>query len=216
MGCSAAVVLFVSLADGRTGVLKIRPDGTGLEGEAGRLAWLQGRLGSPEPVAWVDDSSGQWLLMTAVPGRMAQEAGDASALARAIGVALRQIHDLPANDCPFADWTPPRILDRVRARTPHAVAPVYLPTGPLRFLHGDACLPNWLIDGEGADLRVTGWVDVGDCGLGDPAWDLHLLRGSFGRNGLRFDREAFIAGYGSWPSDDDRDAWCAWADKGLG
>jgi aminoglycoside phosphotransferase len=56
------------------------------------------------------------------------------------------------------------------------------------FTHGDACLPNFLTDGE----RVTGIVDLGRGGVAHPAQDwtlaLRSMRDNCGARGERLER----------------------------
>lgn len=57
------------------------------------------------------------------------------------------------------------------------------------FTHGDACLPNFLTDGE----RLAGIVDLGRAGVAHPAQDwalaLRSMRDNFGVNAERQLRE---------------------------
>jgi aminoglycoside phosphotransferase len=66
-------------------------------------------------------------------------------IARRFGEILRDIHLLDASSCPFGDQALGHVL-----------------------IHGDYCLPNVLVE----DGRLTGLVDVGRSGLGDPRDDL--------------------------------------------
>ncbi|HEU0027175.1 MAG TPA: phosphotransferase, partial [Ktedonobacterales bacterium] len=82
----------------------MRPRLGELRAERERLDWLHGRLPVPAVEGWAEEDGGAWLLLSAAPGAMAQDAntpGDTSTLARALGEGLRRIHASPVADCPF-------------------------------------------------------------------------------------------------------------------
>lgn len=140
-------------------------------------------------------------------------------LAEQLGVALRTIHTweppLPRPDptctwletalsqlaapsqdpitdpfSPFRGTTYAALHSWVLAKTP-MVAP------RLAFCHGDACLPNFLSDGE----TITGAVDWGDGGWADPRFDLATALWSLRRNTPNDPHtprylEAFLKSYG--------------------
>jgi kanamycin kinase len=145
-----------------------------LEDERARLLWLAGRWPVPELLghfhAWSDD----WLVTRAVRGTPLQDAAlgwPPERVARIFGEILRALHATDACDCPFG----------VRKRG-HVL------------VHGDFCLPNVLV----TDGRLTGLVDVGRAGLGNPETDLAAglwtLQYNFGRGY----GGAFLEAYG-WP-----------------
>lgn len=70
-------------------------------------------------------------------------------------------------------------------------------TGPLVLLHGDLHVRHVLVAADGA---VTGVIDWGDTGLGDPAVDLMIGYAAFAGAA----REAFLGAYG--PVEDGSDA----------
>lgn len=100
-------------------------------------------------------------------------------LAALLGEALARLHAIDVADFPFADApgqastaTPSssectkarraEILHELRSRLPAPSAPV--------LLHGDPCLPNVLVMND----ELSGFVDLGSAGLGDPRNDLVL------------------------------------------
>ncbi|MFN8038930.1 MAG: phosphotransferase [Acidimicrobiales bacterium] len=170
-------------------------------GEADRLAWLAGRLPVPEVLA-VDAVPGPggstWrVLATTVPtGRPASHPAahrDAESAVAVVARAVRAVHDLPTDDCPFDAATAGRLAvaeARVGAglvRTDD-LAPAYRRLAPERLLHlvgealaavgddesdvvvvhGDLRLDRILVDG-GELSAVVGWHRAG---VGDRYADL--------------------------------------------
>jgi kanamycin kinase len=144
-----------------------------LTGERDRIAWLSGRLPVPEVVGFAHAYGDDWLLTREVPGVPLYHPSlgwEPVRVARRFGEILREIHSTDSSGCPFGQALPGNIL-----------------------IHGDYCLPNVLVD-QG---RLTGLVDLGRAGLGDPrddlaagAWTLHY---NFG-DGLARD---FLDAYGA-------------------
>jgi kanamycin kinase len=119
-----------------------------LAGERDRLEWLQGRLPVPEVIGFFQAAGDDWLLTREVPGvPLYHQSVDMApdSVARLLAEILRAIHGTDAADCPFG----------VRKRG-HVL------------VHGDYCLPNVLV----TDGVLTGLIDVGQTGLGDPRVDL--------------------------------------------
>jgi aminoglycoside phosphotransferase len=92
-----------------------------------------------------------------------------------LGEILRTIHATDATDCPFGVAKRGNVL-----------------------IHGDYCLPNVLVS-EG---RLSGLIDVGQTGLGDPRQDLAAgvwsLQYNFGPGQAR----EFLDAYGAPPMTD--------------
>lgn len=162
-----------------------------------------------------------WLTMEHRPGRGAHEPGhDRGSLIPLLARALRELHAVPVTGIPLpmgpdvlleqaservasglvdrgwraqrhrAGTTAREVLSALAARLTRL--PV---SGPV-LLHGDYCLPNVLVDGEG------GWslIDLGRMGVGDRHLDLADMTGSMLSDlnpsfGPR-DAEAFLDAYG--------------------
>jgi len=94
---------------------KWAPVGSGLDlaAEAARLAWASAWTPVPAVLEQGGDDEGTWLVTAALPGRNAVEPRwleRPAVAARAIGSALRSLHDaLPVDACPF-DWSVPERL----------------------------------------------------------------------------------------------------------
>ncbi|WP_431924603.1 APH(3'') family aminoglycoside O-phosphotransferase [Amycolatopsis tucumanensis] len=190
-------------ADGDRYAKHVPPaDAPGLRHERDRIAWLAGQgVPGPRVLDWHSGETGACLVTSAVPGVPADRLS-ADHLGRAwphIADAVRRLHDLPADDCPFS-----RDLDRMVAVARDVVArgavnPEFLRveqqnTPPPELLarlvpqverrraeeatdtvvcHGDLCLPNIVVDP--GTHEVTGFVDLGRLGRADRHADLALL-----------------------------------------
>jgi kanamycin kinase len=149
-----------------------------LAGERDRLEWLQGRLPVPELIGLYRGFGDDWLVTRAVPGVPLSDKSTGlqpGHVARRLGEILRDIHSVAASDCPFGDSGPGHVL-----------------------VHGDYCLPNVLV----ADGRLSGLVDVGLTGLGNPNVDLAAgvwtLQYNYGPGHAR----EFLEAYGAPPMTD--------------
>ncbi|WP_217185027.1 aminoglycoside 3'-phosphotransferase [Streptomyces sp. AC495_CC817] len=178
------------------------PEVETLAAERDRIEWLS-RTGIPtmSVLDWTASDDGACLVTGAVPGVPA-DALDPSTLTRvwpAIAEITRALHALPVEECPFdrrlAVMMPlaravvaedrvqreflPDELQEVSA--PELLAPIEqeLPVRiaqeaeDLVVCHGDLCLPNILIDVETS--TVSGLIDLGRLGRGDPHADTALL-----------------------------------------
>jgi aminoglycoside 3'-phosphotransferase-1 len=186
--------------------------------EAARLAWLEGRMPAPRIVATTHADGSAWLLTDALPGVSAgayikADRRRAVRVAQTLAGFLRRLHALPADDCPFdssvaawlpvvrqlvadgrvdaedfdaehADWSAARVLAKVESLAGHARGRV--------VVHGDFSLGNLIVGDDGA---VTGCVDVGMLGVGDPYRDIFIGwrdLGGFGEEA----QQAFLAALG--------------------
>jgi aminoglycoside phosphotransferase len=132
---------------GRDGVVYVKRAAS-LAGERDRLEWLQGRLPVPEVVGFFEAAGDDWLMTREVAGVPLYHrlvGWPPSHVARVLGGILRTIHMTDAADCPFGTRKRGHVL-----------------------VHGDYCLPNVLVTGG----VLTGLIDVGQTGLGDPSQDL--------------------------------------------
>lgn len=145
-----------------------------LRPEFDRLEWLRGRWPVAEPVGLFHEMGDDWLVTHALEGVPIYHPSVGWAperVARELGAILRTLHATDAADCPFGTRKPGNVL-----------------------LHGDYCLPNVLVH-EG---RLSGLVDVGGAGLGNPEDDLAAgvwtLQYNYGKGFAR----TFLEAYG-WP-----------------
>jgi len=168
--------------------LKWVPAGFSLDDERERLEWAAVFHPVPTVLDHGADANGEWMLTRAIPGESAVTlASDPRAAAVALGEGLRALHDtLPAEWCSF-DWS---------AESRGGVdAP---PVEQLVVAHGDACLPNTLVDATG------GWVahvDLGSLGLADRWADLAVASMSLDWNVGEGWQGEFFAAYGVVPDE---------------
>lgn len=167
-----------------------------------RTEWLAAAgIACPQVLDWSISEQSACLVTSALPGVPASELS-ASELIRAwpsIALHLKSLHGLPVAACPFErelagmfacaeevvaraavnpdflapsdrDIPPSVLLHRLREEMPHRLAQE--PTD-LVVCHGDACLPNFLIDSH--TLTCTGMIDLGRLGKADRYVDFSLL-----------------------------------------
>lgn len=174
---------------------------TSMAQEAQRLAWAAPHTPVPRVISHGGDASHEWLVTEALDGLSAVDPrwlAEPETAARAVGQGLRALHDaLPTQNCPY-DWGVPA---RVRNAAQRGIeVPAALRQAPpvdrLVVCHGDACVPNTLLDDAG---NPSGHVDLGALGLGDFWADLAVASMSTEWNyGPGFE-DALIAAYGVEP-----------------
>jgi aminoglycoside 3'-phosphotransferase I len=208
--CDDAADWFLKVGDGTAAGLIVD--------EAVRLRWLAGRLPAASIVAAVEADGAAWLLTTAVPGAPAgayikADRRRALAFAEAMAAFVSQLHALPVDDCPFDSsvaawlpvvrqlvaegrvdtedfdaehdgWSAERVLAKVEENACHAKGRV--------VVHGDFSLGNLIVDGDGT---ITGCIDVGRLGVGDPYRDLFIGWRDLGGFG-QVAQAAFLAALG--------------------
>jgi aminoglycoside phosphotransferase len=199
-----------------------------LVAERERLEWLAGTdLPAATVLDWVDDDDTATLTLRTVPGvPMSELSGsDATAAVEPLGRFLARLHATPRESCPFERWlavTVPVVRVRVEeglvdeddfdaARQGRSAEDLLtelvdlrpraeeLEVADLVVCHGDACLPNFLVDP--GTCEVTGMIDVHRLGVADRHLDLALatrptadttLNPGFGPDAA----QALVAAYG--------------------
>lgn len=173
-----------------------------LAAERDRVTWLAAQdIPGAEVVSWSAGDQGACLVTTTVPGVPATGLAPAAILDAwpSIVATLRRLHDLPIERCPFerglagmfrrasqvvaADgvveaWLRPEqrgrpsraLLSELRTELPERLEQE---ATDLVVCHGDACLPNFLVDATSSEC--TGLIDVGRLGTADRHADLALL-----------------------------------------
>ena len=164
-----------------------------LAAERDRLAWAATRLPVPTVLGYGSDATQEWLLTAGLPGVSAiapDWRADPPRLVPLLADALRRLHALPIDDCPFdcrLDVALPLARQRVAAGQVDLARDVHRDHGELTVetalarldrlrlqredlvvCHGDYCLPNLLIDQN----KVSAYLDLGKLGVADRWWDL--------------------------------------------
>src|SRR3989344_1827276 len=119
-----------------------------LSKERDKLKWLQGKLPVPKVISFTIIGAREALLLTAVEGvNLAQLAKEwpPEKVLRALATAVQKFHAVSTDDCPFGQTGQGRVL-----------------------VHGDACLPNFIYQGD----TFSGYIDLGDMRMGNKGIDL--------------------------------------------
>jgi kanamycin kinase len=185
IGCSDAQTYYVERDGGY--VLKIAAPGA-LARAAAMTRFLHGHGLAARVVAYASEAQ-DWLLTERLPGESciaARYLAEPERLCDALAESLLRLHALPSDGCPLRAQT--GLSDD--APTPYDVV-----------LHGDACLPNVLLN----DWAFSGFVDLGDGGVGDRHVDIYWVLWSMQYN-LKSDayRGRFLDAYGRSFLDDER------------
>lgn len=87
-----------------------------LADDAERLRWSYGKIPVPRVIGYGEKDGMEYFVMAYIEGSTAEDyepgAGQKS-MGRLLGEGLRTIHNVPAEDCPFRDFTPDRLIEMV-------------------------------------------------------------------------------------------------------
>lgn len=119
-----------------------------LSKERERLIWLQGKLPVPEVKAFITIGDSDALLLTAIQGvnlALLAKEWPPEKVAKRLATVLQVFHAVDPSECLFGKPESGKVL-----------------------VHGDACLPNFIFEGD----MFSGYIDLGDMGVGDKEVDL--------------------------------------------
>ena len=196
--------------------LKRSAPGT-LKTEAEMTAYFHGKGMGAQVLAYFSQSE-DWLLTSAVPGEDCTYKAyldDPKRLCDLLALKLRELHETDFTGCPVTDRMTAYVnTAKVNFETGKYDASYYLKSGSIKpaigdiykfatenahlfkrdvLLHGDYCLPNIMLD----NWRFSGFIDVGNGGVGDRHVDLYWGAWTLNFN-LKTDayRERFFDAYG--------------------
>ncbi len=187
-------------------VLKIVRSQTGNEDTVVQIMrWLEGKIPVPKVMAYEKDDDYQYLLMSKVSGKMSCDEyylEHPKELLMLLTEALQMLWSIDISDCPCnrdlnvelekakcrvennlvdMDKAEPTTFGEGGFESPQALLdwlennrPDYEPA----LSHGDFCLPNIFIE----DGRISGFIDLGDTGIGDKWRDIALCYRSLKHN----------------------------------
>lgn len=127
--------------------LKMKANSTSTD-ECEKLKWLQGKIAVPTVAGFIIRDEAKALLLTALPGKNLKVLCKEWLIEKTIEKvveALHVFHAVDSTDWPFEKEDPGTV-----------------------FVHGDACLPNFIFEGD----RLSGFIDVGEARLATPDVDL--------------------------------------------
>lgn len=220
--------------EGQDGVriLKIAPPRERLRQEADMLRFLAGHALAPAPLLLTAANGLEYLMMEALDGEDATDdrhTADQARLCERLADSLLRLHNLPRDQCPavnrlagmaaraqvnyreglydpmllgYMDYAQPSDAYRDMLDLTRTISD----GDGTAIIHGDYCLPNVMYDGE----QLSGFIDVGYGGIGDPHYDLF-----WGAWSLQFNllddgrwRDRFFDAYGRQRIDSDRLRLC--------
>ena len=176
-----------------------------LKEEYERLKWIEGKLNTPKAYYYNEKDNIKYLIMEYKKGSPSFKFDD---IGYQLGKALKEIHQVNIENCPFNKYSPeqllsnflakldsiyPEIQDNYKDETKETVIEFMkenIPTDKV-LTHGDYSMPNILInDGE------ISFIDLGELGISTKYLDIYYLMKSLKINKKEEIFEEFLKGYG--------------------
>ena len=176
-----------------------------LKEEYERLKWIDGKLNTPKAYYYNEKDNIKYLIMEYKKGTPSFKFDD---IGYQLGKALKQIHQVNIENCPFNKYSPeqllsnfldkldsiyPEIQDNYKDETKETVIEFMkenIPTDKV-LTHGDYSMPNILINNE-----EISFIDLGELGISTKYLDIYYLMKSLKINKKEEIFEEFIKGYG--------------------
>ena len=176
-----------------------------LKEEYERLKWIEGKLNTPRAYYYNEKDNIKYLIMEYKKGAPSFKFDD---IGYQLGKALKQIHQVNIENCPFNKYSPeqllsnfldkldsiyPEIQDNYKDETKETVIEFMKENIPIDkvLTHGDYSMPNILInDGE------ISFIDLGELGISTKYLDIYYLMKSLKINKKEEIFEEFLKGYG--------------------
>lgn len=186
-------------------IVKIQTENENEDAAVQMMRWLDGKIPTPKVLAYEKDDEYQYLLMSKVPGKMSCDKyylEHPKELLTLLAEALKMLWRVDITDCPrnrdidaelkeakcrvennLVDMNnvEPTTFGEDGFENPQALLkwlednrPNYEPV----LSHGDFCLPNIFIENG----QISGFIDLGDTGIGDKWRDIALCYRSLKHN----------------------------------
>lgn len=200
IGCSNTKVYKISKQDSVC-FLKVGKIPT-LTKEYASLIWLNGKLPVPKCLFFCNDGNYEYLLTSSMSGEMSCSEKNLKSPQKTIKLlakGLIQLQKIEILECPFRNHltyklglaeynvknkllkdTPTSAIGQ-KLKTYDEILKYLLENKPdeqLVFSHGDTSLPNIFIK----DKSISGFIDVGECGVADKWFDIAICYKSIIRN----------------------------------
>jgi len=210
---------FIKAKNGRNKYLKIQPVNSveSLDRQVERLVWLQDKLPVPKVIDYGVIGNHEYLITMEIPGREASNEiykKQTEGMIKLIAKGLRKIHEIPIEGCPF-DNSIEQLMGIIRSNYDKGIidtSDLFIKFSEdnidkllheveafarkleedLVFTHGDYSLPNIIIDGG----CISGYIDLGNCGVADRYYDLAVAEKSIIRNFGKEYVKIFFVHYG--------------------
>lgn len=176
-----------------------------LKEEYERLKWIEGKLNTPKAYYYNEKDNIKYLIMEYKKGAPSFKFND---IGYQLGKALKEIHQVNIENCPFNKYSPeqllsnflakldsiyPEIQDNYKDETKETVIEFMKENTPTDkvLTHGDYSMPNILINnGE------ISFIDLGELGISTKYLDIYYLMKSLKINKKEEIFEEFLKGYG--------------------
>lgn len=165
-----AATLYAESPDGRFYLKMDRPGS--LEREYAMTRFLNRHGLAPAAILYRPEPGREYLLLEAACGDDAAEAchlEQPGRLAAVFGESLRRLHAVPAEGCPYPDLSAEWSREAEAGNGPALRFPASGDTANEAVIHGDACLPNLILD----RFAFSAFIDAGSGGVGDRHYDLY-------------------------------------------
>lgn len=202
-------------------ILKIKPRNLSgnLQEEGRKVRWLQNKAPVPRFVSYYEDDTKEYLCLTYIEGEPASDyisKDKEESVGYLVGRTLRELHQLPINECPFNTFTPTKLVDQVEeniGKFPEQVVDTAKKTFPnesldmlMNFLHlNRPPMDKWVFThgdyGTGNVIirngKVEAFIDLDGAGISDPYYDIYYMIESLTVYSHRHDQVSeFLRGYG--------------------
>lgn len=176
-----------------------------LKEEYERLKWIEGKLNTPKAYYYNEKDNIKYLIMEYKKGAPSFKFDD---IGYQLGKALKEIHQVNIENCPFNKYSPeqllsnflakldsiyPEIQDNYKDETKETIIEFMKENIPIDkvLTHGDYSMPNILINaGE------ISFIDLGELGISTKYLDIYYLMKSLKINKKEEIFEEFLKGYG--------------------